>query len=253
MGGKKLPQLLNEVHLFFNISTVSRQIKRHILKSIWHISFVFVFLREYTTEYKISPEASWQASSGVALNVPSVIRRQQKTKFRSRSGYRTGSFLNTVVWHWKKEDTNTFGSSLKHNTKKCGSILGVCWDRSVCEWREGVGTEFHSQQDQVSWCCQSHALESSSVTLGFGEFEISLKNSSSFSMLWYSAEGKKYINLTTESWNVKCKSVIYSGWLGLTVRFWMPSEKAPICLTVPSESSIWDKKQISTLVTIYTW
>lgn len=47
----------------------------------------------------------------------------------------------------------------------------------------GVGTEFHSQQDQVLWCCQSHALESSSVTLGFGEFEISLKNSSSFSML----------------------------------------------------------------------
>lgn len=63
--------------------------------------------------------------------------------------------------------------------------------RQVCVRVErGVGTEFHSQQDQVLWCCQSHALESSSVTLGFGEFEISLKNSSSFSMLWYSVDEK---------------------------------------------------------------
>lgn len=32
----------------------------------------------------------------------------------------------------------------------------------------------------------------------------------------------------------------------LTVRFWMPSENAPICLTVPSESSIWrNKNQLS--------
>lgn len=30
----------------------------------------------------------------------------------------------------------------------------------------------------------SHAVESSSVTLGFGEFEASLNSSSSFSMLW---------------------------------------------------------------------
>lgn len=59
-----------------------------------------------------------------------------------------------------------------------GSLL-----RQVCVRVERIGTEFQSQQDQVSWRWQSHALESSSVTLGFGEFEASLKNSSSFSML----------------------------------------------------------------------
>lgn len=36
-----------------------------------------------TTEYKISPETSWQASSGIALHVPAVIRRQ---KWRQSSG-----------------------------------------------------------------------------------------------------------------------------------------------------------------------
>lgn len=30
--------------------------------------------------------------------------------------------------------------------------------------------------------------------------------------------------------------------LVLTVRFWIPSEKAPICLTVPSESSICERR-----------
>lgn len=85
----------------------------------------------------------------------------------------------------------------------------------------------------------SHAVESSSVTLGFGEFEASLNSSSSFSMLWWTAEKKIYIQ--EYPW-----SRIRFQPLSLTVRFWMPSEKAPICLTVPSESSIWrDKNQLS--------
>lgn len=73
----------NEMFLFLSISTVRRQFQRHILKSILAF-FRGLFLLvdtwcqgcQYTAEYKISPETSWQANSGVAPNVPSVIRQQ---------------------------------------------------------------------------------------------------------------------------------------------------------------------------------
>lgn len=148
---------------------------------------------------------------------------------------------------WTPESTSTtlqyFWFILKCGTKQtCCGYLGVFWDRS--QWASiRVGTEFHSQQDQVSWPRQPHALDSSSVTLGFGEFDISLKNSSSLSMLWKERENNNvffvlfFLQLWLKTIWSKCGRCDFIE-LVLTVRFWIPSEKAPICLTVPSESSI---------------
>lgn len=75
-----------------------------------------------------------------------------RTRFRSSTGLLLAEKGNTqYLWI-------IFGCNTK---KKCESILGVCWDKSVCEWRVSFTAGW------VSWCWQSHALEPSSVTLWF--------------------------------------------------------------------------------------
>lgn len=67
-------------------------------------------------------------------------------------------------------------SNLESNiTMKGRYFLWVCCREFICDG------EKLAQQGWTWW--QSYAVESSSVTLGFGEFEASLNSSSSFSML----------------------------------------------------------------------
>lgn len=57
--------------------------------------------------------------------------------------------------------------------------------------------------------------------------------------------GREERNSTSDSVN-EARCPMWFKARSLTVRFWMPSENAPICLTVPSESSIWrNKNQLS--------
>lgn len=73
----------------------------------------------------------------------------------------------------------------------------------------------------------------SATSASGGQTEISWKNSSSFSMLWNTKRTRE------DEGNSKQSIVGHTG-AGqcLTVRLLIPSENAPICLTVPSESSI---------------
>lgn len=169
------------IFIFFkNISLVRRSFKRHILKSIltvffsagWHLMPNMIKVQNISRNQLAGKQ--WCCPK----NVPSVIRRQD-------SGYWDCRCSQHHRLKLKREGhCNTFGSSFKV-TKKKKDTWEHSWGllRQVSVQVERVGTEFHSQQDQVSWRWQPHAVESSSVTLGFGEFEDSLKNSSSFNML----------------------------------------------------------------------
>lgn len=89
----------------------------------------------------------------------------------------------------------------ERNTKKKRVLLGFV-EGSLCATGEVLA------QRSSHKGTGSHALESSSVTLGFGEFEASLKNSSSFSMLWSDTQyGKQYNKLFRTIWllsTVRC-------------------------------------------------
>ena len=108
-------------------------------------------------------------------------------------------------------------------------------------------------------CC-GQTFESSSVMLALGERAAkSLNMSSSFNMCWKTRRWESHTARATSSappaLHYTCSPL--GSWpnlfleehlkfvLQLTVRLLMPSENAPICLTVPSESSICNEHTVT--------
>lgn len=116
-------------------------------------------------------------------------------------------------------------------------------EKSLCEWR-GLAQGFihsrtssHGADSLMRWI--RHLLHWGWVNLK------SLWRTRHLSACSGTAEKNYKINFTTKIRNNDNNVATLPGQLLaaftlniLTVRFWIPSEKAPICLTVPSESSI---------------
>lgn len=256
------------IFIFFkNISLVRRSFKRHILKSIltvffsagWHLMPNMIKVQNISRNQLAGKQ--WCCPK----NVPSVIRRQD-------SGYWDCRCSQHHRLKLKREGhCNTFGSSFKVTKKKkrhVGAFLGFVetsqcasgegWHRVsftagpglmaltascsgvlVCYtgvWRiRRLFEEFIVFQHAL---LKRHDTEKKLNNKKFFVVSEAIPTNDVFPIGFLRRTVTEHMKQVLHLWQFGEVWCILWCYVILTVRFWIPSEKAPICLTVPSESSI---------------